>query len=83
MLYLELRSDSGKPRAEPMKANPQLSLRSLAEERELVPQEKPKLDPLVLSAVWGGKKSDKSKPPSRNSSTLMIDSPVWHTSTAH
>jgi len=66
-----------------MKAKPQLSLRSLADERELVPQEKPKLDPLVLSAVWGGKKSDKSKPPSRNSSTLMIDSPVWHTSTTH
>jgi len=66
-----------------MKAKPQLSLRSLADERELVPQEKSKLDPLVLSAVWGGKKSDKSKPPSWNSSTLMTNSPVWHASTTY
>jgi hypothetical protein len=64
-----------------MKTKPQLSLRSFADERELVPQRKPKLDPLILSAVWGGKKSDQSKPPSWSNSTLKTTSPVWQAST--
>ena len=80
MLYLECSQILGN-RGEPMKARPELSLRNLADEPELVPREKPQVDPILLSAVWGGKKSDKSKPPSSNSSTLMTNSPVWHAST--
>jgi hypothetical protein len=40
-----------------MKARPELSLRMLADECELVLREQPKVDPIALSAVWGGKGS--------------------------
>jgi hypothetical protein len=68
-----------------MKARPEsqleLQLMTLAEQRELVPREQPRVNPVILSAVWGGKKSGQSKPPGWTSSTLMTNSPVWHVST--
>jgi hypothetical protein len=64
-----------------MKARLELRLRSLTDEPELVVREKVKVDPIVVSAVWGAKKSVPSKPPNGKTSTLRIDSPVWHAST--
>jgi hypothetical protein len=74
-----------------MKARPEMQLRTFAEQRELVPREQPRVDPVVLSAVWGGKKSGQSKPPgwassttsSTAGSTLMTNSPVWQASTRY
>jgi hypothetical protein len=68
-----------------MKMNPELYLLTYADELQLVPREKPPVDPMVLSAVWGGKGSGQSKPTvwktSTTSSTLRTDSPEWKDST--
>jgi hypothetical protein len=76
-----------------MKEKPELSLRMLAEECELVLREQPKVDPIALSAVWGGKgslnasavwggkASGQSKPQVWTSATLSTSFTVWHAST--
>jgi hypothetical protein len=76
-----------------MKARPELSLRMLADECELVLREQPKVDPIALSAVWGGKgllnasavwggkASGRSKPQVWTSATLWTNLTVWHSST--
>jgi hypothetical protein len=64
-----------------MKARLELRLRSLTDKPELVVREKVKVNPIAVSAVWGAKKSVPSKPPCGKTSTLRMDSPVWHAST--